>query len=98
MPVYHANTPEGRRIKSVKLDGREVMGELFIKTANTDEGWLDVYETEVIDGKRKLKCTPWMPVGFHRHVREPIVTRRTGKVEVELGPEVAESAESEPTT
>lgn len=86
MPLYDSDTPEGQSIVSVKLDGREVMYELFIKTANTDEGWLDVYETFVdAQGHKHLKMTDWKPVGYFRQQREPIVKRLHGKVEVVMG-------------
>ncbi len=86
MPVYSSDTPEGRRVISVKLDGREMMYELLVKTANTDEGWLDVYEYTVDDkGRKRLKMTDWEPVGYFRQVREPIVKRLHGKVEVVTG-------------
>lgn len=89
MPVYHANTPEGRRITSVKLDGREVMKELLVKTANTDEGWLDVYKFATDEhGRRRIVMTEWKPVGYdRRQEREPVIERLHGKVEVELGTE-----------
>ena len=86
MPLYDSGTSEGRHVISVKLDGREVMYELFIKTANTDEGWLDVYETSVdAQGQKRLKMSEWKPVGYFRQQREPIVKRLHGKVEVVVG-------------
>jgi hypothetical protein len=86
MPRYEANTPEGRDIESVKLDGREVMHELAIKTADTDEGWLDVYETyKGEDGRRRLKMTEWKERPRGGFGRDPIITRVYGKVEVVLG-------------
>lgn len=91
MPLYDSDTPEGQSIVSVKLDGREVMYELFIKTANTDEGWLDVYEFTVNEqGQRRLKLSDWKPVGFYRQQREPIVTRHLGKVEVTVSDAASE--------
>jgi len=114
MPRYEANTPEGRRITSVKLDGVEVLKTaetdgLFIKTADTDEGWVEFYETEVdLDGKRYLKVGPWRDAADAeaksglksfakdadgeyvqvrpKQVREFIMGRRFGKVEVMLRP------------
>ena len=91
MPVYESGTPSGHRVTSVKLDGREVMKEFLIKTANTDEGWLDVYEFTVNEqGQRRLKLSDWKPVGFYRQQREPIVTRHLGKVEVTVSDAASE--------
>ena len=47
------------RIISVKLDGKELLGTEFMKACDTDEGWVDCFETEMVNGKRRLKCGPW---------------------------------------
>ena len=70
MPLYDPSTREGReetsRIVRIKLDGHVIFQpgrpdseNTYVKAADTDEGWVDVYETEVVDGKRRLKMGPW---------------------------------------
>ncbi len=86
MARFESNTPEGQRVKRVKLDGVEVWPGgpgLFIKAADTDEGWLDFYETELVGGKRRLKMTPWQVESEQKQTRTFIITRLHGKVEVE---------------
>ena len=88
MPLYKSGTPEGQRVVSVKLDGTEVLDcpdRLLIVKANTDEGWLDIYESEMRDGKRHAKCTEWErdPKTGKLH-RDILRKRLTGKVEVTL--------------
>lgn len=86
------------RIASVKLDGKELLGEEFIKACDTDEGWVDIYETEVINGFRCAKMGPWYQVDIRlvmnatedtlaaivpgRQKRDILMKRLTGKVEV----------------
>lgn len=88
MPRYESNTPEAARIASVKLDGRELLGteDGYVRTADTDEGWVEVFETYLDDkGNRHCKMTEWRPVGKGR-VREFVTKRLTGKVEVSFRP------------
>lgn len=86
------------RIVRVKLDGKVIFergapDNEFIKACDTDEGWVEAFETEVVDGRRRVKMTPWKPVG-KRRVRDFVMKRLTGKVEVELG----EPLDAEPVT
>lgn len=96
MPLYEAKTHEGMRITSVKLDGVEVLKEYYINAANTDEGWIEVYETEIgLDGKKHIKMTPWREGSFEVTIdgvqcvtksrRDFIFRRLHGKVEVVVG-------------
>jgi hypothetical protein len=103
MPLYDISVPGVRsylaRITCVKLDGkvlfqRHAIGEIFdedneyIKAADTDEGWVDIYETKVqADGKRHLVMTDWAddPRRPGKKTRTFIIKRLTGKVEVLFG-------------
>lgn len=87
MARYLSNTDEGRRITSVKLNGVEVLKTLFISAADTDEGWLDIYETETVNGKRCIKMSDWEPDPKNpgRSKRYPLTKRLHGKVEVVVG-------------
>lgn len=106
MPLYDASKDQAlaARIVCVKLDGKPIFrrgaaGNEFIKACDTDEGWVDAYETCIDEknGARRLKMTPWKPVGKGR-VRDFVMKRLTGKVEVELGePLAAEYATIEPS-
>lgn len=66
MARYDANTEAGRAVRSVKLDGRELMDVEYVRSCDTDEGWVDIYESEVVNGVRICKA----------------IKRLTGKVEV----------------
>lgn len=107
MPLYDASKDQAlaARIVCVKLDGKPIFqrGAAFeqnelIKRCDTDEGWVDVHETFLgEDGRKHIKMTPWRPVGKGR-VRDFVVKRLVGKVEVELGePLAAEPATIEPS-
>ena len=78
MARYDANTEAGRAVRSVKLDGRELMDVEYVRSCDTDEGWVDIYESEVVNGVRICKMAP----GQFEHERNLSVKRLTGKVEV----------------
>lgn len=95
MPRYDSQDHHtSARITSVKLDGRELLGteDGFIKACDTDEGWVEVYETEPGSNPRvrRVKCGEWYPDPEKPGaVKRDMLTRRlTGKVEVSLKPEV----------
>lgn len=78
-----ANTPEGRNVKAVLLDGVDLLaaGE-WVKWADTDTGEVLIYLSEVIDGKRRAKCSDWETTPTGGKMRHLLTETRRGKVEV----------------